>query len=59
MLRPLPRFPPCVRLQVPKPDRIIVILSIHLDDETDVALGRAFCHLAPVVLCMICMIDLY
>ncbi|CAL1150101.1 unnamed protein product [Cladocopium goreaui] len=29
---------------VPKPDRIIVILSIHLDDETDVALGRAFCQ---------------
>eukprot|EP00434_Breviolum_minutum_P014557 symbB.v1.2.012836.t1/scaffold887.1/size155094/3 len=29
---------------VPKQDRIIVILSIQLDDDTDVALGRAFCQ---------------
>eukprot|EP00913_Durusdinium_trenchii_P002532 g2341.t1 len=29
---------------VPKLDRIVVILSIHLEDEKDVALGRAFCR---------------
>lgn len=29
---------------VPKLDRIVVILSIHLEDEKDVALGRAFCQ---------------
>lgn len=27
-----------------KPDRILVIFTIHLDDEVDVALGRAFCQ---------------
>lgn len=31
-------------LEVPKLDRIVVILSIHLEDEKDVALGRAFCR---------------
>ncbi|CAE7025218.1 unnamed protein product [Symbiodinium microadriaticum] len=29
---------------VPKEDRILVILSIHLEDDVDVALGRAFCQ---------------
>lgn len=29
---------------VPKEDRIIVILAIQMDDEQDVALGRAFCQ---------------
>ena len=39
--------------KVPKADRIMVILSVHLDDEKDVALGRAFCDSASVlyVLC--------
>mmetsp|Transcript_113526 Transcript_113526/g.316164 ORF Transcript_113526/g.316164 Transcript_113526/m.316164 type:complete len:342 (-) Transcript_113526:97-1122(-) len=27
-----------------KPDRVLVIMSVHLDDEVDVALGRAFCQ---------------
>jgi len=27
-----------------KPDRVVVIFTIHLDDEVDVALGRAFCQ---------------
>lgn len=27
-----------------KPDRITVIFTIHVDDEVDVALGRAFCQ---------------
>lgn len=27
-----------------KHDRVLVIMSIHLDDEVDVALGRAFCQ---------------
>jgi len=27
-----------------KPDRVLVILSISLEDEVDVALGRAFCQ---------------
>ena len=30
--------------KVPKEDRILVILSIHLEDDVDVALGRAFCR---------------
>eukprot|EP00930_Biecheleria_cincta_P050846 TRINITY_DN36017_c0_g1_i1.p1 TRINITY_DN36017_c0_g1~~TRINITY_DN36017_c0_g1_i1.p1 ORF type:complete len:324 (+),score=57.74 TRINITY_DN36017_c0_g1_i1:59-1030(+) len=29
---------------VPKQDRVLVILSVDLDDEADVALGRAFCQ---------------
>lgn len=27
-----------------KPDRILIIMSIHLNDEVEVALGRAFCQ---------------
>lgn len=29
---------------VSKSDRVLVIFSVHLDDEVDVALGRAFCQ---------------
>lgn len=29
---------------VPKQDRVLVILSVHLEDEGDVALARAFCQ---------------
>mmetsp|Transcript_17714 Transcript_17714/g.37653 ORF Transcript_17714/g.37653 Transcript_17714/m.37653 type:complete len:358 (+) Transcript_17714:59-1132(+) len=29
---------------VSKHDRVLVVMSIHLDDEVDVALGRAFCQ---------------
>lgn len=29
---------------VVKQDRVLIILSVHLDDEVDVALGRAFCQ---------------
>lgn len=45
--------PPLLALQVrqlehcwiiAKPDRVVVIFTIHLDDEVDVALGRAFCQ---------------
>eukprot|EP00747_Dinoflagellata_sp_TGD_P165266 gnl/TRDRNA2_/TRDRNA2_186316_c0_seq1.p1 gnl/TRDRNA2_/TRDRNA2_186316_c0~~gnl/TRDRNA2_/TRDRNA2_186316_c0_seq1.p1 ORF type:complete len:336 (+),score=62.32 gnl/TRDRNA2_/TRDRNA2_186316_c0_seq1:136-1143(+) len=28
---------------IAKPDRILIIFTIHLDDEVDVALGRVFC----------------
>lgn len=44
--------PPLLRFQVRrnetcwivvKPDRVAIVFSIHLDDEVDVALGRAFC----------------
>lgn len=27
-----------------KPDRVTVVFTIHIDDDTDVALGRAFCQ---------------
>merc|ERR1719330_397650 len=27
-----------------KPDRVLVIFSVHLEDEADVALGQAFCQ---------------
>lgn len=45
--------PPLLQLQVrqletcwivAKPDRILVIVSVHVQDEVDVALGRAFCQ---------------
>ncbi|CAK0800557.1 unnamed protein product, partial [Prorocentrum cordatum] len=51
--RALGQPPPVVSLRVrrletcwivSKPDRVQVILSIHLDDEVDVALARAFCQ---------------
>jgi len=29
---------------VSKPDRVLVIVSVNLDDEVDVTLGRAFCQ---------------
>jgi len=45
--------PPVVSLQlrqnekcwiICKPDRVVVIFTIHVDDDGDVALGRAFCQ---------------
>ncbi|CAK0800559.1 unnamed protein product, partial [Prorocentrum cordatum] len=38
------RLETCWTEIVSKPDRVQVILSIHLDDEVDVALARAFCQ---------------
>lgn len=50
---PSEQVPPILELQVrpaetcwivPKADRVLVIISVHVDDEVEVALGRAFCQ---------------